>query len=367
VFVLFRYADDDNFYRFIMDRERSFRRLEKKTGGTYTTLAEDLTAGYGSDWHTVHIAMTGELISVSINYAPVFAVEDHSLNAGQIGLGTWGSTDCYFDNVLVTTADADPYADAVADAIIKLSGNAHADPTQALGGPNGTVTEGYVSVGGPGYWLLVDMGEGEEIIDGPGDDFRVYEIGAIFGGVDEEYDVFGGNSSAGPWTYVGQGWTTSVFDLEGSGLSSARYILIDDLSTRTSDGSCPGSDIDAIQALNMTGGMTIEAPGSVGYTTSGNDVLLNWMPVDRAVGYNVYASHLGGGIGFNLLEFLTNPIVWGSENVLATSLISYTHYGAADEGLIYAITSVSAEGWESSFSLEVPFSQRVFLPLIKKD
>lgn len=35
VFVLFRYQDENNYYRFIMDRERHYRRLERKVDGTY--------------------------------------------------------------------------------------------------------------------------------------------------------------------------------------------------------------------------------------------------------------------------------------------------------------------------------------------
>src|SRR5690606_23106575 len=39
--LLFRYVDEDNFYRFSMDRERSYRRLVRCAAGVFTTLWED--------------------------------------------------------------------------------------------------------------------------------------------------------------------------------------------------------------------------------------------------------------------------------------------------------------------------------------
>jgi len=361
VFVLFRYIDKDNYYRFYMDRERNYRRLEKKVEGIYTTLAEDSTAGYGNGWINVRIIVSSDTIAVLLDHAPIFAVTDDSFAAGMIGLGTWGSTDCYFDNIIVTTSCVDPYADAVVDANIKGSGNGHTDTLQTLGRPNGTLYYDYVSVGGPGHWITLDMGEGEEVIDGPGNDFRIYEVGKILGGADEEYDVSVSNSPDGPWTYIGEGWTTSVFDLAGSGLDSARYVRIDDLSTRTGDPT-PGSDIDAVQNLNMVGDLIIEAPRNLSKATSGNDVVLSWGLVDRADGYNVYASQLGGGVGFSFLDFVPTTTGNTLANLTRTDTVSYIHQNAADDEFYYVITAISPEGFESNFSPEVPY--QLFLSLI---
>lgn len=366
VFVLFRYVDDDNFYRFIMDHERKYRRLEKKINGNYTTLAEDLVTGYETEWNNVYISVEAEEITVLLNYTPIFTVTDNSLSAGMIGLGTWASTDCHFDNVIVARADiVDPYADAVADASIKTGGNGHSSTLQALGRANGNLDSGYVSIGGPGYWVVLDMGEGEEITDGLGNDLRIFEIGAIFGGVDEEYDVFIGNSSSGPWKYLGQGWTTSEFDLAGSGLTSARYVLIMDLSTRTGNPK-PGSDIDAVYALNMADDVIISAPDTVAMSISNNDVLLNWSPVANAVGYNIYASRLGGGVGFSNIDFISATVFGASTDIVATTSLSYTHQNAADDNFFYAITAINPKGFESSLSSELPYSSEIFLPIIIK-
>jgi hypothetical protein len=363
--VIFRYVDDGNYYRFFMDRERHYRRLEKKVDGAYTTLAEDLSTGYGTDgWLNVQIILSNTTIKVLLDYSPIFDVNDDSHSSGGIGVGTWASTGAHFDNIIVATSGVDPYADAVVDANIKGGGNGHSDPAQALGRPRHNKDYDYVSIGGPGYWLVVDMGEGEEIYNGPGNDFRVYEIGRASGGVDEEYDVSVSNSPTGPWVYIGQGWTTSEFDLAGSGLQSARYVRIDDLSTRTGDPH-PGSDIDAVQSLNMVGDLIIEAPGSLSKEVSGNNVVLNWNSVGRAEGYNVYTSRIGSGAGFSLLAYVPSVSVNNYTNSTENNNVSYVHLNAASSEFYYVVTAVSPEGFESSFSLEVPY--RLFIPIISRN
>ncbi len=364
VFVLFRYLDDDNFYRFYIDQERSYRRLEKKVGGIYTTLAEDLTTGYGGGWINIQIFALGDMITVSLEHTTIFTATDNSLDTGKIGVGTWASTDCYFDNVIVATSHVDPYADAVVSANIKAGGNGHTDPLQVLGRPNGSNENDYVSIGGPGYWIVLDMGEGEEIIDGHGYDFRTHEIGSIYNGVDEEYNVSVSNSPDGPWVFVGEAWTTSEFDLAGLGLDSARYVRIDDLSTRTVD-PYPGSDIDAVQSLNMVGDLILAAPENLSKTTNGDDAVLCWESVERASGYNIYASRSGGGIGFSQLDFVPVTTVGTNTNFVEPSLVTYTHQNAADVGYFYVVTALSPEGFESNFSLQVPC--RIFLPIAMRN
>lgn len=350
VFVLFRYLDNNNYYRFIMDRERNFRRLEKKVDGTYTTLAEDLTGGYGDGWISLQIATLGEEITVSVENEVIFIVSDSSFLSGMIGLGTWANTDCHFDNIIVATSQVDPYADTVVDSFIKTSGSANGDPLQILGQPQHAAFFDFLSIGGPDYWIVLDMGQDEEIVDKPGDDLRIYEIGSIYGGVDEEYNVSVSNSPDGPWVYIGQGLTTSVFDLAGSGFSSVRYIRIDDISDRSNNTSYPGSDIDAIQALSTVGDMILEAPRNTTIATVGNDIVLSWDPVDHADGYNIYASRTGSGVGYDLIEFV--PV----------TTTNYTHTDVANDNFFYVVSAFSSEGYESGFSVEVPYS--LFLPSV---
>jgi hypothetical protein len=95
------------------------------------------------------------------------------------------------------------------------------------------------------------MGANELILDGEGDDLRVYEIDQVFYGMDtpEKYEVFV-SQDLQTWVSLGTGLGTTEFDLAGSKLSWARYVKIEDRETNIS-GRAPGSDIDAIEALHF--------------------------------------------------------------------------------------------------------------------
>ncbi len=143
--------------------------------------------------------------------------------------------------------DRDPYANIVLGFQALGSSNTHTDPATVLGPPScGTFD---LSLGGG--WVVVDMGEGEEILDGAGVDFRVYESDpGCSGGAANAYAVFVSENPAGPWTEIGTGNGVSSFDLSGSGLSTVRYIRIEDRDT-ASPPSAPGADIDAIEAIYL--------------------------------------------------------------------------------------------------------------------
>jgi len=106
-----------------------------------------------------------------------------------------------------------------------------------------------MSLGG-GY-VVVDMGANEVILDEEGDDLRVYETDQIFYGMDtpEAYEVFV-SQDMDAWESLGEGIGTAEFDLDDSDLDWARYVKIEDRETSIS-GRSPGSDIDAIEALNF--------------------------------------------------------------------------------------------------------------------
>ncbi len=354
VFVLFRYRDDNNFYRFVMNEAEGFRRVEKKVNGTYTTLAE-APQGYDGDWLNLQIDVRGASIAVYYEYELLFSLSDSAFSSGKIGVGTSASRDCYFDNVLVTLDGADPYADALIEATILASGNDHPNPIDILGPPrykNGDYNYDFVSMGGPGHSIVVDMGANEEIVDGQGNDLRVYEIGSTLGGVDEEHDVFVASDPAGPWHYLGRGAAITEFDLRNSGLQVARYVRIVDLSTKTNGTGNPGSDIDAIQALNMKPIQCLDTPDQLDYTVTGNDVRLTWSAVPDAVGYNVY---IGSVQASSILN--DEPV----------SAPTYLHVGGAAllPHYAYAVTSISDTGCESALSGFIPY--HLFLPLTQPE
>jgi hypothetical protein len=112
----------------------------------------------------------------------------------------------------------------------------------------------------------------------------------------------------------------------------------------------------------MEGDPIIEAPGRLTLEVSGNDLILQWDTVNRAEGYHVYVSQMGGGVGYSLLDFV--PVVTTSAPLEGIELnsVSYIHEGAAGKGYFYVVTAVSPESYVSKFSREVPV--RFFIPIV---
>jgi hypothetical protein len=72
--VMFRFKDDQNYYRFSWSNQPSFRRLEKRVNGTFTTLAADATAYVVGQNYQLTIIAQGTKIQVSIDGQLVFSV-----------------------------------------------------------------------------------------------------------------------------------------------------------------------------------------------------------------------------------------------------------------------------------------------------
>lgn len=143
--------------------------------------------------------------------------------------------------------DRDPFANAVIAYDARGQGNTHRDPAWVLGAPScGTYD---LSLGG-GY-VVVDMGEGEEVADHEGSDLRVYESSSVCGGGSASaYEVFVSDGPEGPWSAIGTASGVADFDLSGSGLSTARYIRVEDRAS-PSPAQTPGADIDAFEAIHL--------------------------------------------------------------------------------------------------------------------
>lgn len=175
-------------------------------------------------------------------------------------------------------AEASPYAKVVSASQI-LNGSAgntnnYTDTTKALGAPDSA----FVSLGGPGGYVLLDMGA-SPIVDGSGPDIEVREMGTATGGVDEEYRVLISNSTdLSSFVQVSIGSAVSLLDIAGTGLSSARYVLLEDLSTKTNTAVSPGSDIDSVTSLHAAPSSLTPVTGLSASSTS-NGVRLAWTPV----------------------------------------------------------------------------------------
>ena len=99
--VVFRYADAGNYYRFSMDRARSYRRLVRVQDGTVTVLWEDAVAYELDRDYLLTIDCLGELLRGFLDGVPLFAVTDGAHAAGRVGLYCWGNSAARFREIRV--------------------------------------------------------------------------------------------------------------------------------------------------------------------------------------------------------------------------------------------------------------------------
>ena len=105
--VAFYLQDDQNYYRFVMNRQKNERRLEKVVNGVVTDLAASVNGQYQEDtWYLVTVEITDMSITVTLddgtNTETVFNAVPHAeFNAGSIGLFQRYNNNCSFDDVSV--------------------------------------------------------------------------------------------------------------------------------------------------------------------------------------------------------------------------------------------------------------------------
>jgi hypothetical protein len=100
--VIFRLKDNNNYYRFSMDRQRPHRRLVKKVNGTFTAIQQDTVAYTQNTTYQLDITVTGSSITIKINGQTWYQGTDTSVNQGSIGLYSWNNNNSQFDNIVVT-------------------------------------------------------------------------------------------------------------------------------------------------------------------------------------------------------------------------------------------------------------------------
>ena len=99
--VMFRYQDNDNYYRFSWNRQNNFRRLEKRLNGVFTMLAEDTKTYVTGQTYLLEVVATGTTLGVTIDGTSIFSALDSSFNAGTIALYSSSNQGSSFDDVLV--------------------------------------------------------------------------------------------------------------------------------------------------------------------------------------------------------------------------------------------------------------------------
>lgn len=154
-------------------------------------------------------------------------------------LADGGLSSARYVRIGVATGDAEidavMYLDPIlrdpnADVVVEATGRTEGLAPNVLGPPfPGAVPSPWTFYGigiGAGGRLIVDMGPGEEILDGPGMDLAVEEIGADEGGADDPYQV-SASADGVTWAVLGDGTGDGEFDLAAGGLALARYVLLD--------------------------------------------------------------------------------------------------------------------------------------------
>lgn len=106
--VVFRYDNDQNWYRFSMDHERAYRRLVKSVGGSVTVLWEDSAVYDLNRAYEIRIDAYGDLLLGYVDHALLFVVRDGDVRDGQVGLYCWANIGARFEALRVETLDANP-------------------------------------------------------------------------------------------------------------------------------------------------------------------------------------------------------------------------------------------------------------------
>ena len=100
--VLFRYRDEQNYYRFSVDGIQSYRRLIKQADGVTTILWQDgVAAPLGRSMRFVADAI-GDRIAVHVDGERLLELTDDSHQEGRIGLYAAQNPGARFESVLVT-------------------------------------------------------------------------------------------------------------------------------------------------------------------------------------------------------------------------------------------------------------------------
>jgi len=107
--LVFRYQDADNFYFFLMDAQRNYRRIGKKVQGVFSDLdrsAFDDTRGYvAGQGHEVTVAIVGDSLKAFVDGVEVLDGRDDAIEApGRVGFYTWANGAASFADLAVRPA-----------------------------------------------------------------------------------------------------------------------------------------------------------------------------------------------------------------------------------------------------------------------
>jgi hypothetical protein len=102
--LMFRYQNQNNYYKLDLDMQRNFAKLFKVVSGVETTIATATAPGYTQGANSnLEVKVIGNQIQVFQDGKDIFngPVTDNSLTTGTVALYCWGNQNSYFDDVSV--------------------------------------------------------------------------------------------------------------------------------------------------------------------------------------------------------------------------------------------------------------------------
>ncbi len=105
--LMFRYKDNDNYYRFSWNKKHSYRRLVKRVNGVVSLLAGDSMPYVTGQDYQIEVIAQGNVLQVWIDGTLVFSVTDDNLSSGSIALYSWDNAGSNFDNIVVDCHERD--------------------------------------------------------------------------------------------------------------------------------------------------------------------------------------------------------------------------------------------------------------------
>lgn len=104
--VAFRWAGKDDHYAFVLDAERSARRLLKRKNGVLTVLAQDTVGYVPHTWYSLQVVAVGMRLRAFVDGVQVFDVQDPDFAQGRCALLTGSNLLTSFDDLVVRSGDA---------------------------------------------------------------------------------------------------------------------------------------------------------------------------------------------------------------------------------------------------------------------
>lgn len=133
--VMFRYQDNDNYYRLSMNGRFGFTRLEKRVDGVFIPLAVNARGPAPGEPLRFTVEVDGSLILIWADEDLMFAIEDDSLPSGTVAL--YKQEQSAFDRVFIEAPARTPsvtitspaaYSVGVSDAVVTTAAVSRAPP-----------------------------------------------------------------------------------------------------------------------------------------------------------------------------------------------------------------------------------------------